>query len=101
MGDEVDRSTSGSVECTDNQAKRTKVVEPDLLASTSRSDRQIDPKQFVDHDLIPSKADTASELRLNYIPTSSKVSNRSNRKDDPRIMWIRVKATGDMIEIDM
>ena len=59
--DEVDRSTSGTPEYTENQAKRTKVAEdtpstPDLLAPTSRSGRQIKPKKFVDDDLIPSKA---------------------------------------------
>ena len=59
--DEVDRSTSGTPEYTDNQAKRTKVAEdapstPDLSAPTSRSGRQIKPKKFVDDDLIPSKA---------------------------------------------
>jgi len=96
--DEVDRSTSGTPEYTENQAKRTKVAEdapstPDLLAPTSRSGRQIKPKKFVDDDLIPSKAGNS--------PSISNTSNSTKKKQDARKMWVQVKATGDMLEINL
>merc|ERR1711997_1372855 len=57
------------------------------------SGRQIKPKKFVDDDVIPSKAGNS--------PSISNTSNSTKKKQDARKMWVQVKATGDMLEINM
>ena len=60
--DELDTSTTDTLEELDPQAKKAKTDDvastPDLPAPTSRSGRLIKPKKFVDDDLTPSKTVT-------------------------------------------
>jgi len=89
--DELDTSITDSEEKGDNQPKKAKTEvssSTDSIAPTSRSGRLIKPKKFVDEDLNSSK-------------TSADTSQNSKKKQDPRKMWVQVKATGDMLEINL
>jgi len=89
--EELDTSITDSEEKGDNQPKKAKTEvssSTDSIAPTSRSGRLIKPKKFVDEDLNSSK-------------TSADTSQNSKKKQDPRKMWVQVKATGDMLEINL
>jgi len=94
--DEIDTSISGTPEQLDPQPKKAKSenVEstPDLPAPTSRSGRLIKPKKFVDDDLNTKMANSSA---------TSDASQGGKKKQDPRKMWVQVKATGDMLEINL
>jgi len=89
--DELDASITDNEEKGDNQPKKAKTEvssSTDSTAPTSRSGRLIKPKKFVDEDLNSSK-------------TSADTSQNTKKKQDPRKMWVQVKATGDMLEINL
>jgi len=94
--DELDTSITDSEEKGDNQPKKAKTEvssSTDSIAPTSRSGRLIKPKKFVDEDLNSSKTEE-SVIKSDNDDTSETVK-------DPRKMWVHVKATGDMLEIDL
>jgi len=94
--DEIDTSIAETDEKTDNQPKKAKTeITPstDQTAPTSRSGRLIKPKKFVDDDLNSSKTEENCTL--------SEINDNSESMKDPRKMWVHVKATGDMLEIDL
>lgn len=94
--DEIDTSITETDEKTDNQPKKAKIeITPstDQTAPTSRSGRLIKPKKFVDDDLNSSKT--------NNSPSTSETSQNTKKKQEQRKMWVQVKATGDMLEINL
>jgi len=94
--DELDNSILDSEEKAENQPKKSKTEvtsTTDPTAPTSRSGRLIKPKKFVDDDLNSSK--------MNNSPSTSETSQSTKKKQDPRKMWVQVKATGDMLEINL
>lgn len=95
--DEVNTPTPGTPEQVDPQPKKAKIDDnastPDLPAATSRSGRSIKPKKFADDDLTPSK--------LGNSASTPDISQGTKVKQDPRKMWVQVKATGDMLEINL
>jgi len=94
--DELDTSITDSEEKGDNQPKKAKTEvssSTDSIAPTSRSGRLIKPKKFVDEDLNSSKTEESA--------IKSENDDTSETVKDPRKMWVHVKATGDMLEIDL
>jgi len=94
--DELDTSITDSEEKGDNQPKKAKTEvssSTDSIAPTSRSGRLIKPKKFVDEDLNSSKTEESA--------IKSENDDTSEIVKDPRKMWVHVKATGDMLEIDL
>ncbi|TRY68419.1 hypothetical protein TCAL_02503 [Tigriopus californicus] len=72
-------------------------TQPDAAAAEkiSRSGRVIKPKKF-DDEIVPEKeGDTPNKL------TTPTTNTAPASKKEPRKMWVQVKATGDMIEINL
>ena len=60
----------------------------------------IKPKKF-DDDGLPDKDDPAAATPVKPTPSSNSAAVPGKGAKEPRKMWVQVKATGDMLEINL